>query len=46
MLLIPRETLFNRIFEGKGKKIKLNQMFSTITAYTPTGMPKEKPHTK
>ena len=45
-MLVPREKLFNRIFEGKGKKVKFNQMFSTITAYTPTGKKIEKPHTK
>ena len=45
-ILLPREKIFNKIFEGKDKKLRFNQMFSTITTYTPTGMKREMPHTK
>ena len=41
--ILDRNEVFHRIFEGK--RIKQAQMFSTIRAYSPSGIPRSVPHT-
>ena len=41
-VLLPRNEVFQRLFEGK--QIKQRKMFSTIKYFTPTGFTRELPH--
>ena len=41
-IILPREEIFEKLWEGK--KVKLNQMFSTIPYFSPTGRKREMVH--